>query len=127
MADKVRDACRAIDENVDENFTLARLSAQVGGSPYHLQRTFKRVMGVTPRQYADARRVARLKKNLKEKTNVTEAMYEAGYGSSRALYERAHSTLGMTPGTYRRGGEGEKIRYAIVKCPETASGSIGRL
>jgi len=125
--EKVRAMCRAIDENQDEVFTLNALAATVGGSPYHLQRMFKRVMGVTPRQYADAQRLARLKKHLKEKNNVTEAMYEAGYGSSRALYERAPSALGMTPGTYRRGGEGTKIRYAIVKCPDTPAGSLGRL
>jgi len=127
MVEKVREICRTIDANPDETFTLSALAAGVGGSPYHLQRVFKRVMGVTPRQYGDAKRLARLKKNLKEKTNVTEAMYDAGYGSSRALYERAPSALGMTPGAYRRGGEGAKIRYTIVKCPEGRGGSLGRL
>jgi len=127
MLDKVREICRYIDAHPDEAITLPNLAAGVGGSPYHLQRTFKRVMGVTPRQYRDARRLARLKTNLKEKTNVTEAMYEAGYGSSRALYERAPSALGMTPGEYRRGGEGARIRYTIVKCPVSPAGSLGRL
>lgn len=127
MVEKVREICRTMDANPDERFTLPALAAGAGGSPYHLQRVFKRVMGVTPRQYSDAKRLARLKKNLKEKTNVTEAMYEAGYGSSRALYERAPSALGMTPGAYRRGGEGAKIRYTVVKCLDGPGGSLGRL
>jgi len=127
MVDKVREICRTIDANPDETFTLSDLAADVGGSPYHLLRVFKRVMGITPRQYSDARRLARLKKHLKEKTNVTEAMYEAGYGSSRALYERAPAALGMTPDEYRRGGEGARIRYTIVNCPEGPGGSLGRI
>jgi AraC family transcriptional regulator, regulatory protein of adaptative response / methylated-DNA-[protein]-cysteine methyltransferase len=125
--DKVRAICRAIDEHPDETMTLANLAARLGGSPYHLQRTFKRVMGITPRQYADARRLARLKKNLKEKNNVTEAMYDAGYGSSRSLYERGPEKLGMTPATYRRGGEGARIRFTVLKCPAGPQGSLGRL
>jgi AraC family transcriptional regulator, regulatory protein of adaptative response / methylated-DNA-[protein]-cysteine methyltransferase len=126
-ADKVREVCRAIDEHPDGTLTLTELATRMGGSPYHLQRTFKRIMGITPRQYADARRLARLKKNLKEKNNVTEAMYEAGYGSSRSLYERAPEKLGMTPATYRRGGEGARIRFTVLKCPAGPQGSLGRL
>jgi AraC family transcriptional regulator of adaptative response/methylated-DNA-[protein]-cysteine methyltransferase len=125
--DKVRAICHTIDAHPDETITLTDLAAHLGGSPYHLQRTFKRVMGITPRQYADARRLSRLKKHLKEKTNVTEAMYEAGYGSSRSLYESAPEKLGMTPATYRRGGEGTQIRYTVLKCPAGPAGSIGRL
>jgi AraC family transcriptional regulator of adaptative response/methylated-DNA-[protein]-cysteine methyltransferase len=124
---KVREICRTIDAHPDETITLQDLATRLGGSPYHLQRTFKRVMGITPRQYADTRRLTRLKNNLKEKTNVTEAMYEAGYGSSRSLYERAHSELGMTPGSYARGGPGARIRYTVLKCPMGLSGSLGRL
>lgn len=125
--EKVREICRTIDAHPDETLSLSSLAASVGGSPYHLQRMFKRVMGVTPRQYSDARRLGRLKKSLKEKTNVTEAMYEAGYGSSRALYERAPAALGMTPGEYQRGGTGARIRYTIVSCPVGPAGSLGRL
>jgi AraC family transcriptional regulator, regulatory protein of adaptative response / methylated-DNA-[protein]-cysteine methyltransferase len=126
-AEKVRQICRAIEEHPDGTPTLADLAARMGGSPYHLQRTFKRIMGITPRQYADARRLARLKKNLKEKNNVTEAMYDAGYGSSRSLYERAPEKLGMTPATYRRGGEGARIRFTVLKCPVSPAGWLGRL
>ena len=125
--EKVRAICRILDVHSEEAITLSGLAARLGGSPYHLQRIFKRVMGLTPRQYANARRLARLKKSLKEKNNVTEAMYEAGYGSSRSLYERAPSELGMTPAAYRRGGEGTRISFTIVKCPAGPAGSLGRL
>ncbi len=110
-----------IDSHLEEPCTLAALSDHVGVSPYHLQRTFKRVMGITPRQYAEARRVGRLKASLRKGRNVAEALYEAGYGSSSRLYERSDARLGMTPATYRRGGEAMHINYTIVDC------GLGRL
>src|ERR1700752_5286817 len=78
--DKVRRACVYL-ANVDGHLTLARLAARVGGSPYHLQRSFKRIVGVTPREYADACRLQRLKRGLREGSRVTAAMVDAGYGS----------------------------------------------
>ena len=78
-------------------------------------------MKITPRQYADAIRVQRLKSNLKKGTDVTTSVYEAGYGSSSRLYERSDAQLGMTPETYRRGGRGMKISYNISEC------SLGRV
>jgi AraC family transcriptional regulator of adaptative response/methylated-DNA-[protein]-cysteine methyltransferase len=86
-----------------------------------LQRTFKRLMGVTPRQYADARRLEGLKARLRRGEEVTQALYDVGYGSSSRLYERAPSKLGMTPATYRRGGKDMKISYTVVGSP------LGRL
>jgi AraC family transcriptional regulator of adaptative response/methylated-DNA-[protein]-cysteine methyltransferase len=117
----VRDVCRYIEANLEESLTLAALGRQAGLSPHHLQRTFKRLLGVTPRQYADACRLGRLKARLKDRRTVTTALYEAGYGSSSRLYERASSHLGMTPATYRRGGRAVHIRYALADCP------LGRL
>jgi AraC family transcriptional regulator, regulatory protein of adaptative response / methylated-DNA-[protein]-cysteine methyltransferase len=116
--------CRIIEDNVarpDASLTLLALSSQVGVSPHHLQRIFKRVMGITPRQYAEACRVAGLKLGLKGGKDVTSALYEAGYGSSSRLYERADARLGMTPATYRRGGRGMRIGYTIAGSP------LGRL
>jgi AraC family transcriptional regulator of adaptative response/methylated-DNA-[protein]-cysteine methyltransferase len=113
----VRAVCRFIEEHLDEPVTLARLGQEFEQSPFHLQRTFKAALGITPREYADARRMDRLKQNLKSGQNVTTALYEAGYGSSSRLYERAASHLGMTPDKYRRGAIAMPIRFTTVASP----------
>ncbi len=110
-----------MDVRSDAQLTLAALSTPVGMSPHQLDRAFRSAMGITPRQYADAQRMRRLKSRLKRGDNVTTALYEAGFGSSSRLYERAPSHLGMTPAAYGRGGAGMKIHYAIVGSP------LGRL
>jgi AraC family transcriptional regulator of adaptative response/methylated-DNA-[protein]-cysteine methyltransferase len=117
----IHEVCRHIEANLEGPLTLAALGQQAGLSPAHLQRVFKRITGLTPRQYADACRLGRLKSRLKERNTVTTAMYEAGYGSSRGLYERAAAQLGMTPGAYRNGGKATSIGYTVTAC------SLGRL
>src|SRR5216684_3121893 len=106
--------CRYIETHADEPLTLAVLADQAGVTQFHLQRTFKRVMGVTPREYAAACRMRALKKNLRAGQSVTQALFAAGYGSTSRLYERSRSRLGMTPATYGRKGRGARIRYAIT-------------
>lgn len=113
----IRNACAYIQENLDASPTLDMIGAHVGLSPFHLQRVFKRVMGISPRQYADACRIKRLKERLREGDSVTCALYDAGYSSSSRLYERSSDHLGMTPATYRRGGEGMEINYVVVESP----------
>jgi AraC family transcriptional regulator of adaptative response/methylated-DNA-[protein]-cysteine methyltransferase len=103
-----------LDEHGDETVTLEQLGRIVSMSPYHLQRTFKRVFGVTPKAYASARRLERMKSRLKKGETVSRATYEAGYGSGSRAYEHARSGMGMTPGTYRKGGTGMRIRYTVV-------------
>ena len=98
-----------------------RSRTALGGSPYHLQRNFKRIVGVTPREYADACRLRKVKRNLRRGGDVTGAMFDAGYGSSSRFYERAVPKLGMSPSTYRRGGEGMDIRFNVV------DSALGRL
>lgn len=98
----------------DGPVTLEQLSAHCGISPWHLQRQFKRVMGVTPRQYDDALRLKRLRRGLKAGGGVAIATFEAGYGSSSRVYERAAAALGMTPASYAKDGRGARIRYSIA-------------
>ena len=120
-ADLVRRACRLIESRPEETISLKALGEAVGLSPSHLARTFKATLGVTPREYADACRLGRLKAGLKRRGTVAGAMYEAGYGSSSRLYERTDPQLGMTPTAYRKGGSGQSIRYTIADSP------LGRL
>jgi AraC family transcriptional regulator, regulatory protein of adaptative response / methylated-DNA-[protein]-cysteine methyltransferase len=121
----VAKVCREIESRVkdgnDTPVTLSALSAPAGMSPHQLERAFRSVMGITPRQYADAQRMRRLKSQLKKGDDVTTALYDAGFGSSSRLYERAPSHLGMTPATYRQGGAGMRVNYTIVDSP------LGRL
>ncbi len=108
--------CRYIETHLDDTLTLEVLAGQMHISPYHLQRTFKRVMGISPRQYVDACRVQVFKSHLRNGEHVTGALYETGYSSSSRLYERANDWIGMTPATYRKRGKGMQIGYTIVAC-----------
>lgn len=121
QAKMVERACRIIEANPDRKLSLAELSAQLGVSAFHLQRTFKKIAGVSPRQYALARNVQQFKKSINEGESVINAMYDAGYGSSSRLYEQANAELGMTPATYRRRGNGMAITYTTAQC------NLGRL
>ena len=113
----VRRACRLIEHELDESIDLETLGRHLGLSSFHLQRTFKSIMGVTPRDYAEACRTTRFKTAVRDGKSVTAAMYDAGYGSSSRLYERANSELGMTPATYRRAGADTVIEYATTRSP----------
>ena len=112
----VRKAARLIDA-AESIPTLPALGRAVGISPHHLQRLFTEIVGVSPRAYGEAKRVARLKADLKQGEPVAQAMYGAGYGSASRLYENAKAELGMTPARYRKGGVGEAVRFAIRKSP----------
>jgi AraC family transcriptional regulator of adaptative response/methylated-DNA-[protein]-cysteine methyltransferase len=104
-----------IQEHVDRRATLEELSQVSGLSPNHLQQTFKRIVGISPKAFYNAQRLMRFKQLVRAGESVSSACYAVGYGSSRALYENAMSWLGMTPGTYQRHGEGTVIRYTIVQ------------
>jgi AraC family transcriptional regulator, regulatory protein of adaptative response / methylated-DNA-[protein]-cysteine methyltransferase len=108
---------RQLLDEAETVLTLAQLSKRVGVSPFHLQRLFKRATGLSPREYQSARRMQQVKRGLRKGDDVTTALYDAGFGSPSRLYEKAGQQLGMTPGTYRRGGAGMTIQYAIVASP----------
>jgi AraC family transcriptional regulator, regulatory protein of adaptative response / methylated-DNA-[protein]-cysteine methyltransferase len=113
----VKAICRFIEQHLDEPVTLGRLGKEFHQSSFHLQRRFKAVLGITPREYADSCRLRQLKRNLQAGDSVTRAMYDAGYGSSSRLYEKTASQLGMTPDKYRRGAIAAAIRYTIADSP----------
>lgn len=112
----VAEAMRLLDES-EPTPSLADLGQAVGMSPSHLQRIFKRATGLSPREYAAMHRAQRLRAGLQAGEPVSDALYNAGYGSVRALYETAHRDLGMSPGAYQRGGQGKAIRYTLRETP----------
>lgn len=99
----------------EERITLELLGTAAGVSPYHLQRKFKELLGLTPAEYVRVRKSERLKGELKRGETVSRATFGAGYGSSSRVYSDADARLGMTPATYRRGGAGAQINYLTVK------------
>jgi AraC family transcriptional regulator of adaptative response/methylated-DNA-[protein]-cysteine methyltransferase len=119
--DRVRRACAVLAASDNGPVPLAKLARTVGGSPHHLLRTFKRTLGVSPREFADACRIGCLKAGLRAGEGVAAAAYGAGYGSGSRVYESSSAKLGMTPAAYARGGKGEHVEYTIV------DSSLGRL
>ena len=117
----VQRVCRFLDASQTETVKLADVAAHVGVSAFHLQRTFKRIMGISPRQYLTARRFGNFKTLVREGEPVTQALYDSGFNSSSRLYEHAPEELGMTPATYGKGGQGTTINYTLVASP------LGRL
>ncbi len=113
--------CKYIENNLDSKLTLSTLSANVHVSPFHLQRTFKRTVGISPRQYAEALRLAKMKRSLRNGQTVTKALYGAGFSSRSRLYEKTPIRYGLSPGAIRRRGLGMRIEYTIVNIP------LGRL
>ena len=113
--------CKYIETHLDQKLSLSTLSTDAGISPYHLQRTFKRVLGISPRVYVEARRLEKVKGSLRKGQTVTNALYNAGFTSKARLYEKGSNHFGMRPGTFRRGGDGEQIHYSTFNSP------IGRI
>jgi AraC family transcriptional regulator of adaptative response/methylated-DNA-[protein]-cysteine methyltransferase len=113
----IKAICRYIEQHLDEPVTLAQLGAEFRQSPFHLQRTFKAELGITPKEYADSCRMRGFRQKLKAGQSVTRAMHEAGYSSTSRLYERTASELGMEPSKYRRGAIAALIRYIFADSP----------
>ena len=117
QAEMVKRVCEYIEQNLEGTLTLKTIAASVGGSPFHIQRTFKQMLGITPQEFAEMRRVAVFKTALRFGRSVADATYEAGFNSSRGLYERAQAHLGMTPATYRKGAPSQNIAFTIADSP----------
>ena len=116
----VDNVCKYIDSNLGQKLTLSKIGNHAGLSPYYLQRTFKEVLGISPRQYVEAHRLAKMKHSLTSGHTVNDALYKAGFSSRSRIYKKTPS-LGVAPGTFRRGGEGLRIEYTIIDSP------LGRL
>ncbi len=96
--------------------TLEKLGREVGHAPEHLQKSFQRATGVSPREFGATRQLETLKNGLRDGKSVVEAQNNADFGSARGVYEFAKDGLGMTPATYGKGGKGAKIRFAVAPC-----------
>ena len=117
----VDQTCKYIEANLQRKLSLKILSDQAGLSPSHFQRIFKTVLGISPRQYVEARRLARMKLSLRRGETVNNSLYDAGFSSRSRIYENIPAGLGVNPGEFRRGGSGLKIQYGIISSP------LGRL
>jgi AraC family transcriptional regulator of adaptative response/methylated-DNA-[protein]-cysteine methyltransferase len=114
-AARIAEACRLMEKEVPAP-PLAELARRAGMSPYHFHRLFKSIVGVTPRAYAVAQRTHKLRERLQRQDSITDAIFEAGYGSSSRFYEHADTLLGMTPTNFRQGGTAVEIRFAVGEC-----------
>lgn len=110
-------ACDYIGSNLDTTITLEALGKRLDLSPFHAQRLFRRTLGVTPRQYQQARRMERLRGELQGQSSVTDAIYDSGFSSGSRVYENSTAEIGMTPTEYRKGGQGLSIAYGIAESP----------
>ncbi len=109
-------ALEIIQKTGGKEINLEDLSARLSVRSSHLQKTFKRILGFSPKQLSDWLKTESFKRTVKN-SDVTTALYESGYGSSRGLYENAAANLGMTPAVYRKGCNGMKINFTVLKCP----------
>jgi AraC family transcriptional regulator of adaptative response/methylated-DNA-[protein]-cysteine methyltransferase len=111
----VQAATRELAESREDSVRFGALAAKLRSTPARLRRAFLQVTGLRPRELAEALRLARFKKMLRDGKSITDALYETGYGSSSRVYERSNAQLGMTPATYQKGGKGMNIGYSIAK------------
>lgn len=110
-------AAQRLAQSIDESPRLSQVARQLATTSATLRRAVRQVTGLTPRELTEALRVKRFKSLLRAGRNITDALYESGYGSSSRVYERSNAQLGMTPATYQKGGKGMKIEYTVAKSP----------
>lgn len=112
--DAVRRASAYLAKHADQTVTLGHLARVASMSPHHLQRRFKAIVGLSPREFQSAVRAGKLRTSLRDGRDVTTAIYEAGYGSPSRVYEAAPTGKGMSLSNYRRGGAGMRIGYSMI-------------
>jgi AraC family transcriptional regulator of adaptative response/methylated-DNA-[protein]-cysteine methyltransferase len=117
----IQEVAAYIEGHLEDDLSLARLGQQAGLSPFHLQRSFKAAIGLTPKQYAEACRLRSFKGNLRAGEDILQSVFASGFGSASRVYERIDTRLGMTPAEYRGGGVAIKITFVTVQT------SLGRL
>jgi len=117
LAERIGEICAYIESHSDAPPSLAELAKRANLSPFHFQRRFKSIVGVSPKQYANAVRLRHLRGHLKRAKDVTTAVFDAGFGSSSRVYEQADTRLGMTPRQYRSGGRDVRITFATIQSP----------
>jgi AraC family transcriptional regulator of adaptative response/methylated-DNA-[protein]-cysteine methyltransferase len=111
----VANAAKYLAQSSEETLRLSEVAYELNTNAATLRRAFRQVTGLTPRELAETLRVKRFKSLLRAGRNITDALYETGYGSSSRVYERSNAQLGMTPATYQKGGKGMKLEYTIAK------------
>ncbi len=117
VPERIQEVCRYIERHSDEPLTLDDLASLAAMSRFHFARSFKAVVGVTPKQYLAETRMKRLKGALQAAKPIDAAVYDAGYGSASRVYEQASTRLGMTPAQYRAAGAGVSISYTSLDTP----------
>ena len=121
QAEAIAKAAAFMSENAGQRTSLDAVAEAAGVGKFAVMRGFKRVLGVTPGEFARAQRKERFREKVRtpkiSRAPITEAVYEAGFGSSSRLYEDADQTLGMSPTAMKEGGAGETIRYAVSASP----------
>ena len=115
MNQAIRQAAEYIQANWQQELPLRTLSQEAGLSPFHFQRSFKSLVGVTPRQFQEACRLRALKQELRAGDDILDAIFAAGFGSPSRVYERVDTRLGMTPSEYRAGGAHVGITHATIR------------
>jgi AraC family transcriptional regulator of adaptative response/methylated-DNA-[protein]-cysteine methyltransferase len=117
---QVQQACAAIENELAAGNAavpaLGDIAARIGLGARALHRLFLRHLGVAPKAFVEARRIARLKKGLRAGNGVADAIYAASYGSPSRVYERADAELGMTPASYAKGGAGVRLDVSFAPC-----------
>lgn len=104
--------CKLIEQS-EEPLSLQKMAKIAGLSQYHFHRLFKKMVGVTPKEYANAHRAKRICEELQQGTSVTEAIYNAGFETSSSFYNKSMMMLGMTPSKYQQGADEIEIRFAV--------------